>query len=532
MSILKVNPNNDFYPIAKESPPMISRRTALTSLAAGGLVAAGGLALRPGGLLSASAQTFRNPLRIPPLLEGDMRDGEKAFDLRIQRGAMTFFPGFKTPTMGINGDYLGPTLRVKVGDRLRLKVSNAIGEPTTLHWHGLHLPAREDGGPHQVIAPGADWTARFPVRQLPATCWYHPHMLGRTGEQVWAGLAGLILIENEASAALAIPNDYGVDDIPLVIQDRAFNEDGSFAYATSMHDIMMGMRGDTILVNGTREPFFSATTSKVRFRILNGSNARFYNLGLDDGRAFHQIGTDGSFLEAPVPVSRVALGPGERADIVVDVSDGKPVRLANFPFAGSGGLLGTLRRGMGMMRNMMNRGAGDDNDSYAVLEIRPAKARKALAELPARLVTLPRLREEDATVTRRFTLEMGMGMGMMMGGGGGKPFTINGKAMDMARVDETIRLGTTEIWEISNSSPLPHPFHIHDIQFLILDRNGTPPAAHERGYKDTVTVDHNETVRVIARFDDYADPERPYMYHCHILEHEDAGMMGQFTVVA
>jgi len=505
---------------------MISRRSALKAVLFGSTALVTGTAFTYRSAPAKAQIAFTNKLAVPPLLVGEMHGGVRVFDLRMQSGATEFFKGVQTPTLGINGGFLGPTLKLRNGEKLRLNVTNAIGEPTTLHWHGLHLPAKADGGPHQIIANGATWSPEFEVKQMAATFWYHSHMFHKTGEQVWKGLAGFMLVEDAASDKLDLPREYGVDDIPIVLQDRSFNRDGSLQYISSMRDIMMGMKGDTPIVNGTIAPFFTATTQKIRLRILNGSNSRFFNLGMSDNRTFHQIATDGSFLETPFETNRVKLGPGERAEIVVGIN-ASPFTLRSFPSGSGGGMMNMMRRGMG--RGMMNMMMGGI-EQIDFLQIRPAGNLKATPALPGQLVTLPRMAASSAVKTRRFVLEMRMGPAMMMGGG--NPLTINGKSMDMNRIDEVIKLGDTEIWQIENTSPLPHPFHIHDIQFLILDRNGQPPAPGERGFKDTVTVEGGEIVRIIAKFDDYADSSLPYMYHCHILEHEDAGMMGQFIVKA
>ena len=190
---------------------------------------------------------------------------------------------------------------------------------------------------------------------------------------------------------------------------------------------------------------------------------------------------------------------------------------------GRGGMMGERERRDGMMGGMM-----DERRRFTVLDIRPAASRRRSIAMPRQLATLPQIDPGDAVRTRRFVLDMGMGMRMMRGGG----FTINGKSMDMQRIDETVRVDTTEIWQVENASMMAHPFHIHDVQFRILDRNGRAPDAAEQGLKDTVVVYPGETVRLLLRFEDYTDPDLPYMYHCHILEHEDAGMMGQFTVTA
>jgi FtsP/CotA-like multicopper oxidase with cupredoxin domain len=500
----------------------MNRRAFLKSLALG----VSGAAFLPFFARNAIARKVEiTPLPIPEMLEGKMVDGVRIYDLKVQRGVHEFFHGVKTPTLGINAPYLGSTLKMRVGEKIRLNVTNDIGEPTTLHWHGMHLPAKADGGPHQVIAPGTTWSPEFEVKQQAATFWYHSHLHKKTGEQVWRGLAGMIIVEDMLSDKLDLPNTYGVDDIPVVLQDRSFYRDGSLAYDTSMHSVMMGLNGDVAIANGKVFPQVLGNASKMRLRLLNGSNASFYNLGFNDNRAFHQIASDGSFLEQPVEMQRVLLGPGERAEIVVDISDGKNINLFSDGGMPSGGGM------MGGGRGMMGRGGMMDGGSsqYHFLQI-VGGDRKKSADLPARLLKLDRLEPASAAKTRRFSLDVTMGPMVMMGLS--KPVAINGKVMDMNRIDEVVKLGDTEIWEISNPSPMPHPFHIHDIQFQILDRNGRRPPANERGLKDTVIVNSGETVRVIAKFDDYADPDRPFMYHCHILEHEDAGMMGQFTVVS
>ncbi len=510
---------------------MITRRTVLGGLGAGVALAALGTGLKSNGTIAfAGSKTGagdRAKLPIPPLDKGRVENGKRIFELGLQRGKSSFLPGVTTPTLGVNGPYLGPTLALADGEQVEIRVTNKIGEPTTLHWHGLHIPARADGGPHQIIEPGATWTPGFTVKQNAGMFWYHPHLLHKTGLHAYQGMAGAMIVSDAASAKLDLPSKYGVDDIPVVLQDKRFNRDGSLQYVTSMHDRMMGLRGNVLLTNGAIAPDFVATTSKVRLRLLNGSNARTYNIGLADNRTFHIIAGDGSLLPVSVKHNRVLISPGERAEIVVDVSDGQMASLVTYPYATISG--GGMRGRRGMMGGMMGM-MGDDNRRFQVMQIVPSAKLKSSAPVPQKLIDLPALPENSASNTRRFVLNMSMGMGMMMGRGGS--FTINGREMDMQRIDERVKLGATEIWEISNTSPMAHPFHIHDIQFQILDRNGTPPRAQETGLKDTVLVGGGETVRLIAKFEDYADPDRPYMYHCHILEHEDAGMMGQFTVEA
>ena len=477
-----------------------------------------------------------NPLKIPELNVGEMRDDRQHYQLNIQSGSTRFFDDLDTPTLGINGSYLGPTVRLRDGDQVTMDVFNQLQESTTLHWHGLHVPASADGGPHQEIPQGGSWHPSFQVIQKAGTFWYHSHLIDKTGEQVYRGLAGMIIVDDAETDQLALPSEYGVDDIPLVIQDRRFNQDGSFQYISSHRDIMMGMRGNTVLVNGTRSPYFVPTTGKVRFRILNGSNARTYNIAFSDGRSFQQLACDGGFLGAPYDMSLLELAPAERCEIVVDFSDGNPVDLISLPMAADSPF-----QSRGMMRRMSG-----DNDRLQVLSIIPQSRLQASDTISARLTEVADFERVGIDNTRQFKLSMAMGMGMMRGGGGGGPggrgrrgggmmgggeqFFINDSAMEMDVINERIQVGTTEVWEITNDSMMMHPFHVHHGQFQVKERNGRPPHEHERAFKDTVKIGPGETVKIIMEFEHFSDPELAYMYHCHILEHEDNGMMGQFIV--
>lgn len=465
--------------------------------------------------------TFGKALLVPPELKGDMVEGRKRFRLVVAPGSREFIAGQSTATAGVNGDYLGPTIRVRRGDEVDFMVVNELDEMTTMHWHGLHVPARMDGTPHQEIEPGKSWTASFEIDQEAGPMWYHPHPHGYTGAHAYMGVAGMLWIDDENSESLGLPDTYGVDDIPLVIQDRNFDREGQFQFRRGQGPAY----GDHILVNGTMNPFLTVESRLIRFRLLNGSNARTYHIGFGDNRGFHQIATDGGFLESPLATNRIILAPGERAEIVVDFSDGAEVLLKSFPEAG-------------LLETAESFFEGEGNGNLDLLMIRPGKTTRESHHLPEKLNTIVRVDPATAARTRRMQLAgpprgpngpPGGGRGGR--GGPGRGIPINGKLMDMHRIDERVRLGDTEIWEIVNRGGQMHPFHIHLVQFQILDRDGRAPTGAELGWKDTVRVHAGETVRIIARFTRYADPEVPYMYHCHIMEHEDRGMMGQFLVV-
>jgi blue copper oxidase len=477
----------------------------------------------PLGRRGHAATRFVNPLKIPALIEGkqggDTRN--RHYDLDIDAGTSNFLPELTTPTLGINGPYLGPTIRSRVGDRVTMRVKNNLSEPTTLHWHGLHLPARDDGGPHQVIAPGTAWEPSFVIKQKASLCWYHSHLAEQTGEQVLRGLAGLFLIEDEETDALHLPSEYGVDDIPLIIQDRRFNPDGSFEYMSTMGDAEVGFVGDVILVNGTVDPYLELRRQRTRLRILNGSNSRIYMFGRADGADLLVIGADGGLLERPARMKRVRLAPAERVELLIDMQPGRNVTLMSYPLiAGAGG------------SGLKMRGAQIEGDTFPIVELRAGKLEAADRPIPEGLIRVPSWTPAQAARTRIFTLDMKtMSLVRRLYPDMEGPMGINGRSMDMKRIDVRVPLGSVEIWQIENTTTLPHPFHIHDIQFRILDRDGKPPQPHERGLKDTVLVESGSKVRVITEFADYADPVHPYMFHCHNLEHEDAGMMGQFVVV-
>jgi blue copper oxidase len=438
---------------------------------------------------------FENPLRIPELFEGERGDdGVVRFDLDVQAGTTQFRDGSPTETWGVNGPYLGPTLRAARGDVVEIAVRNDLDEATTMHWHGMHLPARMDGGPHQPIGPGETWRPTWTVDQPAATLWYHPHPHGDTAEHVHRGVAGMFILEDDQSAALDLPHTYGVDDLPVIIQDRSFDDDNQFDGGGV--DL-----GDELLVNGTHDPHVDVTHERVRVRLLNASGARFYDLGFVDGRPFEVIATDGGLLQSPVTVDRVPLSPGERAEIVVAFEPGEQAVLRSFPRGSGGGFF-------------VDRFDGHD-DTFDVLQFRAADDLVSSAPPPARLADVERLDPADAVATRTFRLS---------------GTQINSQEMDMDRIDAAVTAGTAEIWEVSGSGEA-HNFHVHGVQFQVLDIDGAAPHDRLRGWKDTVEVRAGTTTRLLVPFGAHTDPDMPYMFHCHKLRHEDRGMMGQHVVV-
>jgi blue copper oxidase len=444
--------------------------------------------------------SFTNPLAIPQLAEPTIdEDGHKVFDLRFTAGRTDLIDAGPTDTWGLNGTYLGPTLRAERGDRVRVNVTNGIDEATTLHWHGMHLPARMDGGPHQMIQPGDTWSPSWTVDQPAATLWFHPHLHGETADHVYRGAAGMFIVD-DPDTPVDLPDTYGVDDIPLIIQDKRFDTDGSLDGSAPFMSTV-GTLGDTILVNGTYDPYVEATTTLVRFRVLNASNARVYNLGFTDDREFWQVGTDSGLLERPHGTRRVQVSPGERAEIVVRVEPGDKTVLRSY--------------GPDLDMGWNGRFNGSD-DTFDIVQLRGTERLHHSAPLPEALGTIDRPHLRDAVTTREFSLQGHM---------------INGREMDMGRIDQVVTAGTTEIWEVTNDHGNLHSFHPHLVHFSVLDIDGRPPPPELSGWKDTIHVPPNTTLRIIARFDGEPDPDTPYMFHCHVLAHEDDGMMGQFVLV-
>jgi bilirubin oxidase len=481
------------------------------------------LAAMPAKIALAGRQLLSNKFQVPALYSGIRKGNNVYFDLKIQSGLSQILSNKKTPTLGINQNFLGVTLRASKGDKVHIRVKNTINKTSTLHWHGMKLPAKADGGPHQPIKPNQTWTTQFDVIQDAATLWYHSHQMHKTGEQVYHGLAGMFIIDDEISKNLNLPIEYGVDDFPVIIQDKDFKQNGTFDYLRSMPDRMMGKKGQTVLVNGVIRPVLKAKKSLLRLRLLNGSNARIYHLQFNDQRDFYIIGSDGGLLEQTQKTNSIRLAPAERAEILVDVSDGNMPILQHQAKHESSGMMGA-GMGMGRMSGMMNA-----NTDLDIMQIDASNVQKSDRVIPKQLTTHNNPNMTQISRKRVMQLEMKMGMGMMMGGG--NAFSINGKSMNIKRIDEVVKAGSVEVWRIKNTSMMAHPFHIHNVQFKIVSKSDGRIQGHELGFKDVVLVNPNERVDVVMQFPDFSDAKIPYMYHCHILEHEDQGMMGQFVVV-
>ena len=504
-------------------------------------------ALSAAATLCAARMHAENDARPPLPIPAELRaNAEGGLMLNAQPGSMRFQGGRATTTYGINGPYLGPTLRLRRGQKLVVSVLNGVRQPITMHWHGLIIPGVDDGGPHQAILPGNSWSAELSIDQPAATLWFHPHIYPTTAELVIKGLAGLLIIDDDEADRLPLPSRWGVDDLPLIIQDRRFTTDEQFFERFNIVAVTNGYIGDTVLVNGAHVPEARTARGWLRLRILNGSNARSYALTSSDGRPLFVIASDGGLLESPVELKQLLLHAAERFEVLVDGRNGAAFDLMTLPV------------GQDVMR------LPPFDQPLPLVTIRPEGA-DGNGRLPDRLATFPPLPENLPPVSQELVMNMfrdkegmmalektglmAMGTGqtdpaviarvvdlivngpalsqsdqLSANGVNGKPFAL-GEAGFAAPRDQLLR------WRIAEGSDrMLHPVHIHGCQFRIISQNGQPPEPQRAGWKDVAPISAGGVSEILVRFPHPASQDAPYMAHCHILEHEDSGMMAQFTV--
>jgi FtsP/CotA-like multicopper oxidase with cupredoxin domain len=455
--------------------------------------------------------------------------------------------GEKTSLINLERSYLGPIIKVNKGQKIRIRFTNDIPDKTIVHWHGLHVPAVMDGHPRYVIPQGETYIYEFEVRNRAGTYWYHPHPHGRTGPQVYGGLAGLFIVSDEEEKEAGLPS--GQYDTSLVIQDRTFDNDNQLVYTTGhMMERMNGFLGDWIMVNGHPDFILPVATRAYRLRLLNGSNSRIYKLAWQDDRPLTVIGTDGGLLEKPVYRQYVMLGPAERIELWADFSSnpvGSETALVSLPFDTEmmgGGKMGRGMMGGGMMgdrqmgRSMMGGGmmgyaqSLPNGAGFPIFRVRVNRKEKETVSLPERLSTIESYKPED-TVNLRYPRTFHLLMRHMA-------WTINGRTFRMEEVanDERVRMDTLEVWEFINEGGMgmmgmmnmPHPIHLHGKQFQVLERKGVTHNGYvDEGWKDTVLLMPGERIRLLVRFEDFSGL---FLYHCHNLEHEDMGMMRNYFV--
>jgi blue copper oxidase len=464
-------------------------------------------------IVEAGVTHFNTPLPIPRLVDAAKQGN--AVSLKIAAGRHAFVHGKPARTYGYSAPILGPVIRMRRGDEIEMTVENALDTVTTVHWHGLLVPGDCDGGPQQLIHPGDRWRPILKIDQPAATLWFHPHPHHDTARQIYMGLTGMIIVDDGTDARLGLPRTFGIDDLPLILQDRSFSADGSIEYETDGLSIVYGARGDTVIVNGVIAPLAKVSPGLVRLRLLNAANAQNFVLRFSDQRTFYVIASDGGFLPAPVAVTELTISPGERFEVLVDFANGKAVALETGPDEEMG---------------IFGRLAPDGSAEYVpVMRFETTTAKPLVKEMPTHLVELSAASQASAVRRRQFIVNSGICMNRTQAGEHADMVAltgINGQTFDMERIDVETKLGTSEVWEVI-SAGMAHPFHIHGALFRILSIAGAPPRAHLAGWKDVVLVE--DKAELLVAFNRPATRAHPFMYHCHILEHEEAGLMGQYV---
>lgn len=498
------------------------------------------------GIGVAPDTTRYTPLLVPgdsgPLGMLDMSDerltlSSRSITMPLMQGKPSPFLTYAAQYSG--KDYQNPIIRIKRGDRFKARLQNDLNEPTIIHWHGLHIPSDMDGHPRQTVAPGGHFDYAFNVPNRAAMYWYHTHAHHISGKQAFFGQAGLYIVDDEEETALrnALQLEPGVNELPLLIQDKQFNDAGELIYTVDPMQQWMGQLGDTIMVNLTPRPQLDITNRLYRFRICNGSNSRIYKLAfIQRGKIlpYAIIGTDAGLLERPYTAQQQFISPGERLDILFDASQlrvGDEVLLKSLAFdpllgggmAGMGDLMGGVSGLGGTNGSRLDLGAEFEIMKLAVT--RDGAATPVV--LPSKLSTIERI-DTSGAVMRNVSLSVRRMLWM-----------INGERFEMDRYPLQSRRNTIELWDIQNNADLsmPHPMHMHGFSFQVINRRNSPDQVRrlaqdtsgrqiaDLGWKDTVLLWPGETVRIAIDFTHPHSGDQIFLFHCHNLEHEDQGMM-------
>jgi FtsP/CotA-like multicopper oxidase with cupredoxin domain len=471
----------------------------------GGLVAACAAPRKSNNHITHSIPHFQIPLAVPPVLSPVQSDSTTDFyEVVQQQSEVEILNGYRTTIWGYQGISPGPTIKARQGRTTVVRFSNQLAVSTAVHLHGGITPPDSDGFPTDTIAPRESRVYTYPNDGRAATLWYHDHAMHHTGRNIYMGLAGFYLLEDDVEKKLGLPQ--GPHDIPLMIQDRTFGSDGSLVYDTFHH---LAAKGEIILVNGAPWPRMEVAARKYRFRILNASNATPFRLALSTGNPLMLIANDGGLLPAPVRCPNIPLAMAERIEVIIDFSKypvGTRVTLQN---------LNTEQI------------SGDPSNEIMMFEV--VRKEEDASLIPEHLSNYEQLNPNDATRIRNFTFSGRPSFGLPLSA----IWKINGHEFDANHPIASPRYGDVEIWNITNKSLLGfigmlHPVHVHLVNFRILERNGRAPLPHETGWKDTVAVNKGEEVKVVMRFQGY---KGRYLIHCHNLEHEDHSMMARFDVV-
>ena len=508
---------------------------------------------------------FNNRLNLPGTdgLLAFLDASARPVELVAQKERVQLAPGTKTNLLVYRAQrdgrvWLNPTFLIKTGDRFSASLTNELDEETTIHWHGLHLDWRMDGHPLRAVGPGVSYRYAYLVVNRGGTYWYHTHGHGNTARQVYMGLVGLFIVEDEDERRLneALGVELGETDLPLIIQDKNFDNEGNLVYDPNEMDRSMGYTGNVIMVNMTPTPCLEVGTRLYRLRVLNGSNARLYRLALarvSSGELlpYRVIATDGNLLDRPRPAREIFLSPGERADLLLDLRGfevGEGLVLKNPTFdpmhrehemgGGMGHEEHASHGGMDHTEETpeATRRLGDGEEFYVLRMV--VKDRVAHeGSVPQTLSTVPPAEDTREAAVRTVMLSAATEAGQ-------RRWLINGLTYKPDEYPIVVEEGTTEIWEMRNEErSMPHPMHLHGFRFRVLERRNSPSqvaetrvdeegrTATDLGWKDTVLVWPGETVRIAIEFSHDFDGEQLYLFHCHVLEHEDAGMMINCKVV-
>lgn len=488
-----------------------------------------------------AAENFQQKLFIP-MGSGPFGILEVAGPLRMRAtvASLVILPGKSSPFLLYQTEqsgkvYQNPILKMQSGANLKVTLVNELHEPTIIHWHGLHTPARMDGHPASTLAPGKVFEYDFKVPNRGGTYWYHTHAHNLTAKQAYNGLASFFLVDDEDQRNLSKSVDLklGETDLPLVIQDKQFDVQGQLHYKPNGQEAMMGWLGDIILANLTPNAYQAVMPRTYRLRILNGSNARIYRLAFLKGKdrlVYTVIGTDGGLLDRPYNVSEAFLAPGERLDVLLDAGQAKPgddifLKSLAFDAMENEGDSGSMP-GMGASTSRLEIGA-----EFNILKLSVVVGERVTAKLPKTLSQIVPIRL-DGAIQRSIKLSLK-----------GMDFLINGRKFNMDEIAFDVQRGTREIWTISNPEVgMPHPMHLHGFSFQVLERLRSPQqiadlakfgkgrTVGDLGWKDTVLVWPGEMVRIAIDFTHNFPGDQTYLIHCHNLEHEDAGMMINYRV--
>jgi suppressor of ftsI/bilirubin oxidase len=484
----------------------LSRRGLLRGIGAAALL--GAAAGAGAGLkFPTAARAASTALTVPTQLTSTTdSSGTLVFTLSMETGTTEILSGISSDTCGFNQAFLGPVLKVTQGDVVQMDITNNLSDVSTVHWHGAHIPAEYDGGPQVTIAAGDTYSPSFTINQAACTLWFHPHALGTTAQQIASGLAGMLIIDDDTTGAAALPNTYGTDQFPLIIQSLPISSDGVIQYTTagevaSTTTFPLLVNGSNVGVNGT--PTLDVDVSRVRFHLLNASIADIITITTSDGSSFTQVATDAALLSAPLSITSLELVGGERAEICIDITSSATVTLQATVTAG---------------------GAGGGSGTSEIVTI-TSTATTAADSLPDSLNTFTALDVSSPDATRTIALSND-GNTMYING-------VAGTSMDTMEANEiSTTLGNTEVWTITNATGLIHSFHLHDVPFQVQTIDGTAPTGAYAEWKDTILISPNSTNVIAMQFTDYSDDTYGYMLHCHNAVHEDEGMMAMLMVAA